>query len=79
MPMRVIYVENLEAQCSEKNGVFLLDSIENESGCCVWKLADVKENRDPAAKGRPMSRKLKDWRLRLPYDMVKRVTIFLDY
>lgn len=79
MPMRVSYVENLEAQCPEKNGVFLLESIEIDSGCCVWKLADVKENRDPSAKGRPMSRKQKDWRLSLPYDMYKQITLFLDY
>ncbi|KAL3511031.1 hypothetical protein ACH5RR_030432 [Cinchona calisaya] len=79
MAMRVSYVENSEMQCPEKDGVFLLESIEKESGCCVWKLADVKENRDPSAKGRPMSRKQKDWRLRLPYDMFKQVTLFLDY
>ncbi|CAI9096448.1 OLC1v1032601C2 [Oldenlandia corymbosa var. corymbosa] len=79
MIMRISYIENLEAQCPEKDGVLLLDSIDTESGCCVWKLADVKENRDPAAKGRPMSRKRKDWRLRLPYDMFKRVTLYLDY
>ncbi|XP_027095579.1 uncharacterized protein [Coffea arabica] len=79
MPMRVSYVENLEVECPEKNGVFLLESIEMDSGCCIWKLADVKENRNPSAKGRPMSRKQKDWRLRLPYDMYKRITLFLDY
>ncbi|KAF5939491.1 hypothetical protein HYC85_023750 [Camellia sinensis] len=79
MPMRVGYVEDLESKCPEKNGVFYLDSIKTESGSCVWRLADVKENRDPSAKGRPLSRKQKDWRLELPYAMFKKVTLFLDY
>ncbi|KAL6983317.1 hypothetical protein U1Q18_016706 [Sarracenia purpurea var. burkii] len=79
MPMRVSYVENLEAKCQEKNGVFFLDSVKTESGRCVWRLVDVKENRDPSAKGRPLSRKQKDWRLELPYAMFKRVTLYLDY
>ncbi|KAI7993898.1 Ribosome maturation factor RimP [Camellia lanceoleosa] len=79
MPMRVSYVEDLESKCPEKNGVFYLDSIKTESGSCVWRLADVKENRDPSAKGRLLSRKQKDWRLELPYAMFKKVTLFLDY
>ncbi|CAL5354359.1 unnamed protein product [Camellia sinensis] len=79
MPMRVSYVEDLESKCPEKNGVFYLDSIKTESGSCVWRLAGVKENRDPSAKGRPLSRKQKDWRLELPYAMLKKVTLFLDY
>ncbi|XP_058183128.1 uncharacterized protein LOC131301043 isoform X2 [Rhododendron vialii] len=79
MPMRVDYIQDLEARSPEKFGVFYLESIETETGRCVWRLADVKENRDPSAKGRPLSRKLKDWRLDLPYAMFKRVTLYLDY
>lgn len=79
MPMRVDYIEDLDARSPEKFGVFYLESIETETGRCVWRLADVKENRDPSAKGRPLSRKLKDWRLDLPYAMFKRVTLYLDY
>jgi ribosome maturation factor RimP len=75
-PMRVKYVEEVGP---EKNGVFLLDSVETESGVCVWRLADVKENSDPAAKGSPMNRKKKDWRLKLPYANSRKVTLFLDY
>ncbi|GMP92369.1 hypothetical protein CsSME_00042621 [Camellia sinensis var. sinensis] len=78
MPMRVSYVEDLESKCPEKNGVFYLDSIKTEAGSCVWRLAGVKENRDPSAKGRPLSRKQKDWRLELPYAMFKKA-LFLDY
>ncbi|KAK2967792.1 hypothetical protein RJ640_008012, partial [Escallonia rubra] len=79
MAMRVSYVEDMDARGPEKDGVFYLDCIETESGSCIWRLADVKENRDPSAKGRPLSRKKKDWRLKLPYAMFKRVTLFLDY
>ncbi|CAK9186213.1 unnamed protein product [Ilex paraguariensis] len=79
MPMRVNYMEDVDAGRPEKNGVFFLESVETESGSCVWKLADVKENREPSAKGRPLSRKQKDWRLKLPYEMFSRVTLYLDY
>lgn len=63
MPMRVCYSEGND---TETNGVFFLESVEMESGNCVWKLADVKENRDPESKGRPLNRKRRDWRLTLP-------------
>ncbi|XP_016443616.1 uncharacterized protein LOC107768953 isoform X2 [Nicotiana tabacum] len=79
MPMRVSYIEEMNSRNLEKDGIFFLESVDAELGSCMWKLADVKENRDPAAKGRPLSRKQKDWRLRLPYAMVKRVTLYLDY
>lgn len=79
MPMRVFYTENTESNCSEGDGVFLLDSIEIDSEICVWKLANVKENRDLQRKGRPLSRKQKDWRLRLPFNMHRMVTLYLGY
>ncbi|KAG5051545.1 hypothetical protein AAZX31_02G113100 [Glycine max] len=78
LPMRVCYTENIESNCPEKDGVFLLDSIENDSEMCVWKLADVKENRDPLKKGRPLSRKQKDWRLQLPFNLHRMVTLYLE-
>ena len=65
LPMRVCYTENI-------------DSIENDSEMCVWKLADVKENRDPLKKGRPLSRKQKDWRLQLPFNLHTMVTLYLE-
>ncbi|MED6120874.1 hypothetical protein PIB30_025028 [Stylosanthes scabra] len=78
MPMRVCYTENTESNSTEEDGVFLLESIEKESEVCVWKLADVKENRDPLRKGRPLSRKQKDWRLELPFNMHRMVTLYLN-
>ncbi|KAI4386419.1 hypothetical protein MLD38_004351 [Melastoma candidum] len=77
MAMVVTYVEG-ESINSEKTGVFFLDSVETESATCVWRLADVKENRDPQAKGRPLSRKQKDWRLKLPHAMCRKVTLHID-
>jgi hypothetical protein len=77
-PMRVCYVD-VESKCQEKDGVFMLDSMETESESCVWKLANVKENRDPESKGRPLSRKQKDWRLKVPFGMHKRVFLYLEY
>ncbi|GKC95678.1 hypothetical protein Tco_1161120, partial [Tanacetum coccineum] len=79
MAMRVKYVENVDPRSKEKEGVYFLDFIEVESESSVWKLADVKENRDPKAKGKPMTRKQKDWRLELPYEKLKQVTLYLDY
>ncbi|PIM98008.1 hypothetical protein CDL12_29515 [Handroanthus impetiginosus] len=79
IPMVVSHLEDSNSRIPEKNGVYFLDSIETESGCCVWKLADVRENRDPSAKGRPLSRKQKDSRLRLPYSMIKRVNLYISY
>lgn len=79
MPMRVCYAEHVESSCLEKDGVFLLESIEKESESCVWKLANVKENRDPLSKGRPLSRKQKDWRLNLPFSWHRGVMLYLEY
>ncbi|KAJ9549002.1 hypothetical protein OSB04_021545 [Centaurea solstitialis] len=79
MAMRVVYVERGDRGHVEKEGVFFLESMEAEAGRCIWRLADVKENRDPSAKGRPFTRKQKDWRLELPFEMIQQVTLYLDY
>lgn len=75
MPLRVCYVED----SAEKNGIFMLESLDREAEECVWKLADAKENRDPQSKGRPLSRKQKEWRLRLPFLVHQKITLYLDY
>ncbi|XP_031267652.1 uncharacterized protein LOC116126081 [Pistacia vera] len=77
LPVTVCY-EDAESDCTEKDGVFLLENIEMDSESCVWKLADVKENRDPQSKGRPLSCKRKDWRLKLPFKEHKKVTLYLE-
>lgn len=78
MPMRVFYTENIESNCPESDGVFLLESIEKDEEMCVWKLANVKENRDPLKKGKPLSRKQKGWRLKLPFNLHRMVTLYLE-
>ena len=78
--MQVTYVESdTEAKFETKCGIFLLDSLDAESEHCDWKLADVKANRDPASKGRPMSRKRKDWRLRLSFSMLKKARLYIEH
>ncbi|KAK1305135.1 hypothetical protein QJS10_CPB11g01861 [Acorus calamus] len=79
MPMNVLYLEEKsETKYSEAQGVFMVDEIETESGHCVWRLANVKENRDALGKGRPLSRKQKDWRLRVPFTLLKRVMLYIE-
>ncbi|KAJ4961264.1 hypothetical protein NE237_021174 [Protea cynaroides] len=79
MPMRVCYVDDMDPKSQQKDGVLLLESIETDVEQCVWKLADVKENRGLLGKGRSLNRKQKDWRLRLPFSMMKRVTLYIEY
>ncbi|OAY73269.1 Ribosome maturation factor RimP, partial [Ananas comosus] len=74
MPMRVQYMEEdpTSRHQQQKDGIFMLEVIDVETGRCAWKLADVKENRAEAGRGRPLSRKQKDWRISLPFDTIKR-------
>ncbi|KAL1218487.1 hypothetical protein V5N11_001655 [Cardamine amara subsp. amara] len=78
MPMTVSYVEETNSRKVGKSAVFLLESIDAESENCIWKLADVKENRDPESKGRPLSRKQKDLRIKLPFTDHKKISLYLD-
>ncbi|XP_050373990.1 uncharacterized protein LOC126791565 [Argentina anserina] len=75
--MRVCYLD-VDSKHLEKDGVFMLESVETDSESCVWKLANVKENRDPDRKGRPLTRKQIDWRLKLPFSVHKRVLLYLN-
>lgn len=80
MPMWVSYSEDSpeSKQRQEVEKVLLLDSVDIESQQCVWKLANVRENRDVQSKGRPLSRKQRDWRLTLSFDSIKKVALYLD-
>ena len=83
MAMRVQYLvegdSNLDSkQNLLKDGIFLLESVDTQADHCVWKLADVKENRAEAGKGRPLNRKQKVWRLQTSFTSVKKVTLYLD-
>ena len=78
MPMTVSYVEETNSKKVGKSAVFLLESVDAESENCIWKLADVKENRDPESKGRPLSRKQKDMRIKLSFTDHKKISLYLD-
>ncbi|XP_038891543.1 uncharacterized protein LOC120080930 [Benincasa hispida] len=78
IPMRVSYIEEVDSRGTENDGVYMLDRVESEYECCIWKLANVRENRDPLSKGRPLTRKQKEWRLKLPYANHKKVFLYLE-
>ncbi|KAF3780262.1 Ribosome maturation factor [Nymphaea thermarum] len=79
LPMQVTYVEDdLKSRNQQQVGVFLLESVEADEGYCMWRLANVKENRDALGKGRPLSRKQKEWRLKLPFQHIRLVKLYLE-
>ncbi|CAN6843995.1 unnamed protein product [Brassica oleracea var. botrytis] len=78
MPMTVSYEEEANSRKTVKSTVLLLESVDAESEICIWKLADVRENRDPESKGRPLSRKQKDLRFKLPFSVHMMITLYLD-
>lgn len=78
MPMTVSYEEETNSRKAVKSAVFLLESLDAESENCIWKLADVRENRDPESKGRPLSRKQKDLRIKLPFTAHRKISLYLD-
>jgi hypothetical protein len=77
MAMRVQYLaEGDDLVVDQMDGIFLLESVDIDAQHCVWKLADVKENR--AGKGRPLNKKQKDWRLQTSFEAVRQATLYLD-
>ncbi|KAJ1287793.1 hypothetical protein BS78_02G037800 [Paspalum vaginatum] len=84
MAMRVQYLAEgddndlVPKQNLLKDGIFLLESVDTQAEHCIWKLADVKENRAEAGKGRPLNRKQRDWRLQTSFMAVKKATLYLD-
>lgn len=63
---------------SEHDGVFRLISYDSESSSCTWGLADVRVNREKSGKGRPLSKKQKEWRLNTPMDSLRLVRLFSE-
>ncbi|KAH6782567.1 Uncharacterized protein family UPF0090 [Perilla frutescens var. hirtella] len=63
---------------SEHDGIFRLISYDVESRSCSWGLANVRVNREKAGKGRPLSKKQKEWRLNTPLDSLRLVRLFSD-
>ncbi|KAL8226406.1 hypothetical protein R6Q57_016238 [Mikania cordata] len=80
-PMYVKYtarVDDATSSC-EQDGVLRLESYDLEKKCCTWGLADVKVNREKAGKGRPLTKKQKEWRITIPFDSLLLVRIYADF
>ncbi|GKE73151.1 hypothetical protein Tco_1535192, partial [Tanacetum coccineum] len=81
-PMYVKYmtpVDNDATSSSERDGVLRLDSFDLEAKCCTWGLADVRVNREKAGKGRPLSKKQREWQLNTPFESLLLVRIHAEF
>ncbi|PIN00695.1 hypothetical protein CDL12_26803 [Handroanthus impetiginosus] len=63
---------------SEHDGVFRLISYDSEGSSCTWGLANVRVNREKSGKGRPLSKKQKEWRLTTPLDSLLLVRLYSE-
>ncbi|KAG8378142.1 hypothetical protein BUALT_Bualt08G0107300 [Buddleja alternifolia] len=63
---------------SEHDGIFRLISFDSEASSCTWGLADVRVNREKSGKGRPLSKKQKEWRLVTPLDSLRLVRFYSE-
>ncbi|XP_071722681.1 uncharacterized protein [Rutidosis leptorrhynchoides] len=68
MYVRYISQVSTTGQASESDDVFKLISYDTEEKCCTWGLADVRINREKAGKGRPLSKKQREFRVVTPFD-----------
>ncbi|XP_060207751.1 uncharacterized protein LOC132635395 isoform X2 [Lycium barbarum] len=78
-PMYVKYVSDEVAEggsSSEYDGVLRLVSFNLET--CIWGLADVRLNRERAGKGRPLSKKQREWRLETPFTSLRLVRLYSE-
>ncbi|CAH8354748.1 unnamed protein product [Eruca vesicaria subsp. sativa] len=73
---RAMYVRyvNEEAE-SEGDGIFRLVSFDVEAKSCVWGVADIRVNREKAGKGRPLSKKQREWRLETSFESLRLVRL----
>ncbi|KAL5215250.1 hypothetical protein ABZP36_004402 [Zizania latifolia] len=62
----------------EGDGVFRLISYDMDLCECNWGIADVKVNRQQSGKGRPLSKKQREWRLQTPFESLKLVRVHSD-
>lgn len=78
--MYVRYVTTSEdaATPQEGDGVFRLISYDVDLCECTWGIADVKINRQQTGKGRPLSKKQREWRLQTPFESLKLVRVYSE-
>ncbi|CAM6110453.1 unnamed protein product [Calypogeia fissa] len=72
-----MYVQYLEGE-TDQDGVFELESVDRDASLSVWKIANVKLNREVKGRGRPLNNKQKKWRATLPFASLKQVRLYLD-
>lgn len=79
-PMFVKYITEVAETGSrtESDGILRLVSVDLETKCCEWGVADVKVNREKAGKGRPLSKKQREWRLTTPFDSIRLVRLYSE-
>ncbi|KAH7280217.1 hypothetical protein KP509_37G056300 [Ceratopteris richardii] len=61
-----------------KDSILEFVSLDPELGKSVWKLANVRANREQAGKGRGLTKKQKEWRMELPLSSLRLVRLFMD-
>jgi ribosome maturation factor RimP len=83
LPMYVRYLESgeeteTEAEAKEKDGILELESVDTESMCSVWKLANVRINRESIGKGRGLNKKQREWKRQIPFESLQLVRLYID-
>ncbi|KAJ0241423.1 hypothetical protein HA466_0218220 [Hirschfeldia incana] len=73
---RSMYVRYVDQEAeNEGDGIFRLVSFDVEAKSCVWGIADIRVNREKAGKGRPLSKKQREWRLETSFDSLRLVRL----
>ncbi|KAG2572239.1 uncharacterized protein LOC120641046 [Panicum virgatum] len=78
MYVRYTTTSDEAATPQEGDGVLRLVSYDMDLGECTWGVADVKINRQQAGKGRPLSKKQREWRLQTPFESLKLVRLYSE-
>lgn len=78
MYVRYVITSKDAATPQEGDGVFRLISYDVDLCECTWGIADVKINRQQTGKGRPLSKKQREWRLQTPFESLKLVRVYSE-
>ncbi|XP_037485696.1 uncharacterized protein LOC119364340 [Triticum dicoccoides] len=78
MYVRYVMTNEDAATPQEGDGVFRLISYDVDLCECTWGIADVKINRQQTGKGRPLSKKQREWRLQTPFKSLKLVRVYSE-
>ncbi|XP_066347323.1 uncharacterized protein [Miscanthus floridulus] len=78
MYVRYTTTSDEAATPQEGDGVLRLISYDMDLRECTWGIADVKINRQQSGKGRPLSKKQREWRLETPFESLKLVRLYSE-